>query len=1138
VRVRRGSSTAGALRRGEFLAPLSRLQALELDLTDGHADEAERRKSDGRGHASDLAIAPLVHDELDPPIGNGLAHADRWIARRQGRRGREDARFGGPRHVVPDLDAVSKGLEIGIARHPLDLSPVRLGVLEPGIAQPVLQRPVVGEEQQPLAVGIESPRRTDPRRQAEIGQRTPASLGRELAQHAPRLVEGDQHRHESTGLYRPDEVACSQAMTSSGADETEIALSRDRAEGDTGGGGELARGESVDRYVILSKLGAGGMGIVYAAYDPDLDRKVALKLVRPDLAPGTGGRARLLREAQSLAKLSHPNVVTVHDVGTHEREVWLAMEFVDGITLSDWLRERRPAWKEVLPVFEAIARGLAAAHVSGLVHRDVKPGNVMIDRQQRVRVMDFGLAHGSRERDRRVPSVGDEFDTDASETGDASWVADDLARSRTAVGTPAYMAPEQILGRETSARTDQFSFCVMLWEALYAERPFAGETPHELAANVVGGRLRSRSRRDRRVPSWLDRIVRRGLLIHPDQRWPSMQALLEGIVRGQRTATLRRASFVLVATASIGAGTLGMRQFERQEQIRECQRAGESIDALWNVTAKQEVRDGLLATGAPHAEATMHTTLSWLDQYAEEWKNARIDTCVDVHVTGEWDADLGDRAVWCLDDRRLELEALLHELSRIDLEVATRAVEAVTSISLLAPCRDEPTLGRTVPPPIDEREGTTLEIRIDLMRAKAQRAAGAYAAALDTAQRTHEHARASGHPSLEVAAGLELGQALAALSRHTDAAVVLEETYFAALPVGANDVALVAAQNLALVVGNRLQRYEDGIRWANHADALRLSVPDLTSIHEARGLIFRAAVFRAKGELEKARELYEEALTIRRRTLGPRHPEVAATAADLGLVLFDLGHWRQALGLYEEALEIRESIVGRDHILVANTLVRRGSALLRLKDLVRAEEAYRRALSILEANLPADHLSIADLLNNLGLLHRQKREYRTALALHERHLEIVRRTFGDRHPRVADAYNNLGAVYVDLDEVDRARELLERALDIKEEVHGPEHHFLAITLYKLAKLALSDGRFGDAVAYAERCAAVSDTTELPAGGLAEARFLVAQSLVAAGADRERAVALARQARDLFREQGSNSDLDSVTNWLTEHGIAD
>ncbi|MBA3547636.1 MAG: serine/threonine protein kinase, partial [Nannocystis sp.] len=294
---------------------------------------------------------------------------------------------------------------------------------------------------------------------------------------------------------------------------------------------DLSPGTAIGRYMVLGRLGAGAMGVVYAAYDPELDRKVALKLLHPRGHSSLDSRLRLMREAKALARLSHPNVVAVHDVGTYAERVFLAMEFVDGKTLGAWLKEQPQPWEQVVAVMRKAGEGLAAAHVAGLVHRDFKPDNVLIARDGRVRVLDFGLARSASETG-SVEDLGPEAAMVASVSGSrrvhAELEAAQLTRTGAMVGTPAYMSPEQHLGRGADPRSDQFSFCVTLYQALYGVRPFAGERISGLAFQVLQGKI-GPPPAGSAVPARVRRVVLRGLSANPDDRYDSMPALLAAL---------------------------------------------------------------------------------------------------------------------------------------------------------------------------------------------------------------------------------------------------------------------------------------------------------------------------------------------------------------------------------------------------------------------------------------------------------------------------------------------------------------------------------------------------------------------------------------------------------------------------------
>ncbi|WP_437568166.1 protein kinase domain-containing protein [Sorangium sp. So ce542] len=276
----------------------------------------------------------------------------------------------------------------------------------------------------------------------------------------------------------------------------------------------------IGRYKIVETLGVGSYGIVIAAHDPELDRLVAIKILRSDRANEASAahvRDRLVREAKAMARVSHPNVVAVHDVGvTGDSGVYLAMELVDGATLRAWLAERARGFAEIRRVFIDAGRGLAAAHRQGLVHRDFKPENVLVGRDGRARVTDFGLAGVDA-----CPHVG-------RAPGAHRRLDRSLTRSGLVVGTPVYMAPEQHRGAAVDARADQFSFCVALYEALYGERPFDGTTYEELRANVRRGALRT-PKRAPRVPAAVWAVLRRGLSPAPEARFESMDQLLDAL---------------------------------------------------------------------------------------------------------------------------------------------------------------------------------------------------------------------------------------------------------------------------------------------------------------------------------------------------------------------------------------------------------------------------------------------------------------------------------------------------------------------------------------------------------------------------------------------------------------------------------
>ena len=280
---------------------------------------------------------------------------------------------------------------------------------------------------------------------------------------------------------------------------------------------ELKAGQKIGRFMIIEQIGKGGMGVVYKAYDPELDRKVALKLItaapkksETDSVP----HARLLREAKALAKLSHPNVVSIFDVGSYGKSVYIAMEFVQGSNLRKWIEQQHPTEKEIVETYIAAGRGLACAHEAGLIHRDFKPDNVMIADKGRVRILDFGLARATELTEIGLPELSS---AKLESLSPEQPLLTPLTREGAYIGTLLYMAPEQFLQTDIDQRTDQFSFCVSLFEALFGRRPFRGNNAGQLRKNVLLGNIQVPE--DKHVSTWLQKIVIRGLAVDPEDRY-------------------------------------------------------------------------------------------------------------------------------------------------------------------------------------------------------------------------------------------------------------------------------------------------------------------------------------------------------------------------------------------------------------------------------------------------------------------------------------------------------------------------------------------------------------------------------------------------------------------------------------------
>jgi len=466
----------------------------------------------------------------------------------------------------------------------------------------------------------------------------------------------------------------------------------------------VERGTAIGRYVVIESVGSGGMSTVYAAYDPELDRRVALKVMRATSDDSESirenERSRLLREAQAMARLSHPNVVTVHDVGTFGDRVFLAMHFVDGGTLGTWVKNAG-SWREIVAMYGYAGRGLAAAHKVGLVHRDFKPDNVLVDGERRVRVTDFGLARPI------APSFGSAIAAESSTplslmSSSSSRLERPITLAGSIMGTPAYMAPEQYLGQSVDARSDQFSFCVALWEACNGERPFKGETLGEVAHSVTKGETRPWPPKSP-VPARVRRALARGLARRPDDRFPDMDALLGELVPPNRTRPLLLAG-AAVSLVALGAAATGLGLGGSDEVS--CAAAAAALDEVWNEPRRTGVTGKLRGALEP---AATERTLALVEDYAERWRASATDACTLNKIAATQSDTAFDARSRCLQRRRADLDLQLIRIEHGTAASINAAVSGFHSLTEPEVCNDAELLLRTTPPPDDPTNRAAIE---------------------------------------------------------------------------------------------------------------------------------------------------------------------------------------------------------------------------------------------------------------------------------------------------------------------------------------------------------------------------------------------------------------------------------------------
>jgi tetratricopeptide (TPR) repeat protein len=789
---------------------------------------------------------------------------------------------------------------------------------------------------------------------------------------------------------------------------------------------DLRRGHALERFVVLDPLGAGSMGAVVAAYDPILDRKVALKVLRPDATDGDldERRARLLREAQAMARLSHPNVITVYEVGVVGDHVFVAMEFVDGGTLRDWMTATRRPWREVAAMFLQAARGLAAAHGAQLAHRDFKPDNVLVGRDGRARVTDFGLvgmgaapAPGSREQELDV----DRVDREPGALAAPDSLGDSLTTAGAVMGTPRYMAPEQHRGEVAGAAADQFAFCVALYEALYGEWPFAGDSYLELHANVVNGAVREPPR-DSDVPARLRRTVLRGLRVAPSERFPSMEALIDELAHDPTTPRRVRV-LVGVSICAVAASGTAMWQLRGGPS---CADARGRLAGVWDGGRRAEVAAAFAATGRPHAAISADRVGDVLDDYSAQWAAMRDDACEATHRRGEQSAALLDLRMRCLDRRRAEVDALVRMfVDEADGEVVDRAIAAALTLAPVDGCADVDALAAAKPVEADPATRSRVDdLRALLDGAVVRAQTGKYEDALSRVRSVVAGARELDDPRLLAQALFQNADVLLLLDELEAAASTAYEASMVASRADDDVIAARAWSLLVGVVGVRQARVGEGHVLARTARAAIARAGDPPRL---RALIARneAALLHVEASYDAARALHLEAIALSERAAGPDHPEVGAGYANLARTLRAQGDVAGARGAVERALAIFERAYGPAHPHVATVRSHLAGVLIAEAKPAEARREYARALAIAERAL-GPSTEVVRARAGIGDAHFHEHRYEQAVDDYRAAIAVADQ-IGDRTV-VLMPLSNIGRALAALGRIEEAIPYQERTL--------------------------------------------------------------------------------------------------------------
>ncbi|GAB4567196.1 MAG: hypothetical protein Tsb0020_19550 [Haliangiales bacterium] len=1011
--------------------------------------------------------------------------------------------------------------------------------------------------------------------------------------------------------------------------------------------GEPIAESKISRFRLLEHIGSGGMARVFAAYDEQLDRKVAIKVVRPRDAASTVSNQRLLREAQTLAQLSHPNIVQVYEAGDHGDAVFIAMEFVRGQTLSEWLSgthelPRRRRWREILALFMSAGRGLEAAHRAGLVHRDFKPDNVLVGDDGRVRVADFGMAraisqpqaddserrrdarqeptepdaaagdgrdlatqrngglgstpsnHNTQSRQRlgrdstvdagstvrrlagatlsatRDDAVGDavagergpgalmSLDTQAVADGSLGKAGVRLTVTGTVMGTPRFMSPEQMIGRAVDHRSDQFSFCVALFSALYGECPFDATDLRARLEMIQRGELATpRGQSD--VPASVRRAIVRGLRANPDERFPDMSALLRAL---ERWRLRRRGVAIAVAViALMGAGASTFAVFGGQPDV--CAGVGQELDAMWTAERQRGIAAAFEQSGVAYAGTAWQNAQRRLDDYAERWRETATATCENPRRRDSTVHRL------CLDGAMQRFDALLTRLERSAGDTLDKAVEntvrAVSRLPNPRECDDADLLSLGMEPPPVEQADTVRALRERLTHVRTQELLGDYLGAEQLLEQVRADAVGVSYEPLhaEILYQLARVQAKAGGAQRAERA---EQAFLEALDIAEG----VRHDRLVVDIWHELvdlaeQNHADlarGYAWSHRERAAVRRVGDAPS-HRASAYhslgrlhIWSGDYAAAETEIRRAIDIhrsadpdavpiahyyhdlantqwrrgdhleawtmFEKALALQISHYGADHPQVARLQIDFAQMLLGRGEVTRARGLFYSALATWEQTVGVNSRQVGRVHVNLAEIEANAGDLNAARAHAEQALAIYHEIAPPGHYLQAEPYMVVGIIERYARRWDAALSAFETALEIRQRHFKPSQQEIMWAEMYISDVFGRMGEFEQALRHCEPLLDSGEVTSAPPS-LRAMSLTACGRAYRGLDRRAAGLASLEAAVRLFREVEGLPWEQATAYSALAHALQTSGeAPPKRACVLASEARSLFEAGGDIS----------------
>jgi tetratricopeptide (TPR) repeat protein len=832
-----------------------------------------------------------------------------------------------------------------------------------------------------------------------------------------------------------------------------------------------------------------------------------------------------------MARLSHPNVVAVFDVGTFDGQVFLAMEFIDGVTLREWRGSEPRAVRDVVAMYIQAGRGLEAAHAAGILHRDFKPDNVVVDATGRARVLDFGVA--------RVDAEVSADDLALATTGMVSTPSRGapLTEFGALVGTPAYMAPEQLRGERAEARSDQFAFAVALYEALHGGRPFIGKSLRDLIEAIQSARFHTPAKGSS-VPGSVRAAVQRALRAKPDDRFPTMGALLDALERG----VARRLGYAIAAGAValvVALVAVVVVQARTGTRARVCEAGAQEIATVWGPTQRQAVERSFAATGVPHAADTNARAAKILDDYAVAWGKMRDESCAATRVRGVQSDEALDLRTACLDQRRDELAATIRLFSSANAKLVDDALTAARGLGDIASCADVSALRAPYATPRDPAARARVQaVRTKLAEGRVLIRARHLADAETMLNAALAEAKSLDDAQLRATALDLLGMCANGRGDYERSRSVLLDAALDASAVRDDGTEAMAWSHLVFAVGYGLQKVPESELYARLAEAaLRRAKNDVAHAILLRN---RAHVLFAQGKLDDSLALYREALEIRRRIQGADSPEAADLEMDIAGVSQQKGRFREAISLCQAARAKRVAFFGEGSPTLAIPDSQLAGCYVALGDAASARENAERAVQRSTTQRVIRSEALGALAVALLLSGDRAQADVTEKACHEaspRGYQLAQRMleWADGLLRRHHAEDARGALDAAIGEIGtnenmlteantlralalsrlgkgvEAARLAQQSLTAQEKTLGPTDSRLLPALLALGEARLATNDPAGALGPLERASAIAETAEGYPESHADTHLALARAIAATHGDAARARALAERA---------------------------